>query len=294
ATTGDVAAAVARAARDAKKPVVAAFVSAEPVRLPGLAVLPYPESAARALALAWQRTQWLRRDAGEVPELDADADAARAAIAGAEGWIDPRALLAAYGIPLVQERTAANADEAVSAARELGFPAVVKTAAPGAHKSESGGVALDLRDEAAVRAAVERIGAPVLVQPHLTVGTELLAGIVQDPTFGPLVAFGPGGVYAELIGEAAFRLAPLTDADARELVESGKAGRLVRGFRGTTAADADALVDLLLRLGRLAHDIPEIAELDLNPVLALPHGCLALDARVRVAESAQTHALKSW
>jgi len=117
---------------------------------------------------------------------------------------------------------------------------------------------------------------------------------VQDPVFGPLVAFGPGGVLAELIGEARFRLAPLTDWDAEELVHSGKAGRLVAGFRGAPPADEAALVDLLLRLSLLAHHLPELAELDLNPVLAQPDGCLAVDARVRVAPPAQPRRTKSW
>ena len=109
----------------------------------------------------------------------------------------------------------------------LGLPVVLKTAEAGAHKTEQGGIALDLRDERQIRAAVERIGLPVLVQPMVGGGAELLAGIVQDPVFGPLVAFGPGGVFAELIGDAAFRIAPLTDVDAKELVHEGKAGRLV-------------------------------------------------------------------
>ena len=125
-------------------------------------------------------------------------------------------------------------------------------------------------------------------------GAELLAGIVQDPVFGPLVAFGPGGVFAELIGAAAFRIAPLTDVDANELVHEGKAGRLVAGFRGAPPADAPALVDLLHRLSLLAEDLPEVAELDLNPVIALPTGCVAVDARVRLAPPALRPALKSW
>jgi acyl-CoA synthetase (NDP forming) len=171
---------------------------------------------------------------------------------------------------------------------------VVKTAAAGAHKTESGGVALDLRDADQVRAAVERIGGPVIVQPFVRGGAELLAGLVQDPVFGALVAFGPGGVLAELIGDAGFRIAPLTDADARELVLAGKAGRLVRGFRGAPPADEEALVDLVLRLARLADDFPEVAELDLNPVIARPEGCLAVDARIRVRARPLARPLKSW
>jgi acetate---CoA ligase (ADP-forming) len=132
------------------------------------------------------------------------------------------------------------------------------------------------------------------VQPYLRGGAELLAGIVQDPVFGPLVAFGPGGVMAELIGDAAFRIAPLTDVDTEELVHSGKAGRLVAGWRGSPAADDAALVDLLHRLSRLSEDVPEIAELDLNPVLALERGCVAVDARIRVRRRPPAQRLKSW
>jgi acyl-CoA synthetase (NDP forming) len=236
-----------------------------------------------------------------VPELDWEREEAQAvvreAVAAGGGWLDAdqtRRLLEGYGVPLVPERVAATKAEAVAAANELGFPVVLKTAAAGAHKTEQGGIALDLGDETAVRDAAERIGAPFLVQPFVRGGAELLAGAVQDPVFGPLVAFGPGGVLAELIGEAQFRLAPLTDRDAGELVRSGKAGRLVAGFRATPAADEHALVDLLLRLSRLAEDLPEVVELDLNPVLALPDRCLAVDARVRVAEHEPAHRFKSW
>jgi acyl-CoA synthetase (NDP forming) len=259
----------------------------------------YPESAAHALGLAAERAEWLRRPAGAVSALgDVDPAAARviADEAGA-GWLEPgeaRALLAAYGVPLVEERLAADADAAAAAAEALGFPVVVKTAAAGAHKTETGGVALDLRDEEQVRAAVERMGTPVLVQQYVRGGAELLAGVVQDPVFGPLVAFGPGGVLAELIGDAGFRIAPLTDVDAEELVLGGKAGRLVRGFRGTPPADTAALVDLVQRLARLAEDLPEVAELDLNPVIGLPDGCVAVDARVRVQARAPARPLKSW
>jgi acyl-CoA synthetase (NDP forming) len=185
-------------------------------------------------------------------------------------------------------------EEAVTAARELGFPVVVKTAAAGAHKTESGGVALDLASDDDVRTAAQRIGGPLLVQPMIGGGVELLAGVVQDPVFGPLVALGPGGTFAELIGGAEFRIAPLTDIDAEELVQSGKAGRLVRGFRGAPPVDAPALVDLVQRLSQLTQDVPELSELDLNPVLALPDGCIAVDARIRLRIRAEGRSLKSW
>jgi acetyl coenzyme A synthetase (ADP forming)-like protein len=288
----------AAAATVDEKPVLCSFISARGAP-PSLSVpsFAYPEAAARALGRAVERAHWLRRPAGVAPELDVDREAAALVVQGDECWLAPdeaRSLLEAYGIPVVRERVAASADDACTAAVALGYPVVVKTAAAGAHKTESGGVALDLADEAAVRQAVARIGAPVLVQPHVQGGAELLAGVVQDPTFGPLVAFGPGGVLAELIGDACFRLAPVTDVDAHELVHSGKAGRLVSGFRGQPAADARALVDLLLRLSRLAEDLPEVAELDLNPVLALPDRCVAVDARVRVARPEPLRSAKTW
>jgi acyl-CoA synthetase (NDP forming) len=302
----EIAASIERAVRAAStdKTVLAVVISAEgmpaALREEGAAVaaFAYPESAARALGVAAERAEWLRRPVGSVPDLDGvDGAAAAAVLEEADGWLSPdqvRALLGAYGIPLVPERLAESADGAVAAAGELGFPVVVKTAVAGAHKTETGGVALNLADEEAVRAAVERIGAPVLVQPCVRGGAELLAGVVQDPVFGPLVAFGPGGVMAELIGDAQFRIAPLTDVDAEELVLGGKAGRLVHGWRGSPPADAAALLDLVHRLARLAEDHPEVAELDLNPVIALPDACFAVDARVRAAARPQERRLKSW
>jgi hypothetical protein len=231
-----------------------------------------------------------------------DREAAQAVVerslaAAGDAWLDPAAtgeLLFAYGLPLVPERAAESVDGAIEAARELGLPVVVKTAAPGAHKTETGGIALDLLDEVAVREAVDRIGCPVVVQPMISGGAELLAGVVQDPVFGPLVAFGPGGVFAELIGEAAFRIAPLTDIDAEELVVEGKAGRLVAGFRGAPAASVSALTDLVHRLARLGEDLPAVAELDLNPVIALADRCVAVDARVRIRLPDVITRTKTW
>jgi acetyl coenzyme A synthetase (ADP forming)-like protein len=297
------------AAPDTGKPVLAAFVCAEGIPPclvdsdPPVATFAYPESAARALGHAARRAEWLRRPAGESPTLGGiDRAAAEELVASvlessSDAWLTApqiRRLFDAYGIPLVPERVALDAEDAIAAALELGLPVVVKTAAAGAHKTETGGIALDLGSEQEVRKAVERIGAPVLVQPMIGEGTELLAGTIQDPVFGPLVAFGPGGVFAELIGQAQFRIAPLTRADAEELVLTGKAGRLVTGFRGKQPADAAALVDLVLRLARLADDLPEVAELDLNPVLGLPDRCVAVDARVRLRPFERPARAKTW
>jgi acetyl coenzyme A synthetase (ADP forming)-like protein len=291
----DVAASIASVRGRAEKPVVPVILAAD--TQPGS--FPYPESAAQALG----RAAWLRRPAGAVPRIDpigrGRAEAVVRAALGTEDdvWLAPPAaheLLESYGIPIVPERVADGPESAANAARDLGFPAVVKRAVPGAHKTESGGVALDLRDEHAVALAASRIGGSVLVQPMVSGGVEFLAGVVQDPVFGPLAAFGPGGIYAELIGDAGFRVAPLTDVDAEELVTAGKAGKLVGGFRGRPAADIGALTDLIHRLSRLGEDLPEVAELDLNPVVGLADRCMAVDARVHVRRADRPQRPKTW
>ncbi|HVU79139.1 MAG TPA: GNAT family N-acetyltransferase [Gaiellaceae bacterium] len=300
ATAEDVLGAIDAACAGADKPVLRVVMSSEGTP-PGC--FAYPESAARALGLATRRAAWLRRPAPVVPELEGIDRAAAAAVVdgalerGDDTWLTPaeaRRLLLAYGLPLVRETLADTPGAAVEAAAAIGYPVVVKIAAAGAHKTESGGVFVDLRDGAAVRRAAEAIGAPVVVQQYVTGGVELLAGALQDPVFGPLVAFGPGGVYAELIGSARLALAPLGDVDVEELLTSGKAGRLVAGWRNAPPADRNALADLLHRLGRLVDDRPEVAELDLNPVIALAEGCVAVDARVRVARPAERPSPKTW
>jgi acetate---CoA ligase (ADP-forming) len=298
--TTDVADAIARAAAGAEKPVVPVVLSAEGAPRGSFA---YPESAARALGLAAERAAWLRRPEGKVPVLDGiDRAGAGELVAellagSSDVWLDPaqtRRLLGAYGLPLVPEHAAATPAEAVAAARELGLPAVVKTAAAGAHKTESGGVALDLRSDAEVERAAERIGGPVIVQPYLSGAAELLAGVVQDPVFGPLVAFGPGGTLAELIGAARFALAPLTDMDVDVALTTGKAAKLLDGWRGAPAADRAAVAEVLHRLSQLAIDLPEVSELDLNPVLAGPTGAVAVDARVRLRRVERSRTTKTW
>jgi acetyl coenzyme A synthetase (ADP forming)-like protein len=300
ADTAEVVAAIQRASEGVEKPVVPVVMSAEGAPKGSFA---YPESAARALGLAAQRAAWLRRPGDKVPVPgDIDREAARNLVEelladADDAWLDPaqtRRLLETYGLPLVPERAARPPDDAAAAARELGLPAVVKTAASGAHKTESGGVALDLRSEEEVRRAAERIGGPVIVQPFLKGQAELLAGVVQDPVFGPLVAFGPGGTLAELIGAARFALAPLTDVDVEVALTTGKAARLVAGWRGAPPADKAKLGDVRHRRSQLAVDLPEASELDLNPVLAGPEAAVAVDARVRLRRVEQVTTAKTW
>jgi acetyl coenzyme A synthetase (ADP forming)-like protein len=300
----EIAAAIGRSAsRSHGKPVLASVISAGDVGRQllsgGATPFSYPESAARALGRAAERADWLRRPQGRVPDVAGIGRARARELVRAAGdrWLSPdeaRELLVAYGVPVVAERRARSVDEAVEGAETIGYPVVVKSAVPGAHKTEIGAVALDLRDGEAVRDAALRIGPPLVVQPLVSGGVELLVGGLQDPLFGPLVALGPGGTLAELIGEVAFRLAPLTDVDAEELVATGKVGRLLAGFRGSPAADDRAVVDTVLRVGLLVGDLPEVAELDLNPIVAGPAGCLAVDARIRVAPPPGPPSAKSW
>jgi acetate---CoA ligase (ADP-forming) len=298
----EIAEAIASAAEGSSKPVLAvvmtrdgapeAFMQADsPV-----ASFPYPESAAAALGRAAERAAWLRRPIGVVHRPDHQAvDLGPVPKSGR--WLDPievRSLLESYGLPLVPQWTAASPRKAARAARELGFPVAVKSAEPGAHKTERGAVALGLRTQREVEAAASAIGGPVLVQAMVSGGVELLAGFVQDPSFGPVIAFGPGGVHAELIGEATVRIAPITDIDAIEMSTTGKAGRLVSGYRDAPPADQPALTDLLTRLSMLAEEHPEVVELDLNPLIARGDGCLIVDARARIAPPLQTAHVKTW
>ncbi len=306
-TADEVAESIRLACRGAAKPVAAVVMSGDGI--PGAltadgapAGFLYPESAARAVALATRRSAWLRRPVGVVRRpADIDEQAARGivgeALEAGLAWLDPgrtRQLLGCYGLPACDQRIATSADEAVGAAEELGLPAVVKTARPGVHKTELGGVAIDLRDAAAVAAAFARIGGPVIVQPMISGGTELLCGLVQDPVFGAVVALAAGGILAELSGPPNVRVAPITDVDADELVSSGVPGAVLAGARGRDPGDAAAVADVLHRLSALGDDLPEVAELDLNPVLVLSRGCVAVDARVRVAAPASVRTPRTW
>ena len=305
-----VGAAISQAAAESEthKPVLASILAAEgaPSTLRSATNVPafsYPEAAARALGRAVDRAAWLRRSAGTVPALPGTDQASAVALVERtldgrdEAWLEPsdaRALLVAYGIPVVEESVCGTPDAAVAAAQALGHPVVVKLAEPGAHKTERGGVALNLESDDAVREAATRMNGPVIVQPFITGGAEFLAGVAHDPVFGPLVAFGPGGVQAELIGGTGFRLAPLTDADTHELVTEGKAGAIVAGFRGAEPVDVHALEDTLHRLSLLAEEIPELAELDLNPLLGFSDRVVAVDARIKLARAASHQDAKTW
>jgi acetate---CoA ligase (ADP-forming) len=261
----------------------------------------FPEDAVRALAHAVRYTQWRGRPMGTVKTFEdsrpteAAAIIAQALSAGA-GWLSPTdvsALLGCYGLPLIETRVVSGPDEAVRAAAEFEGPVALKAYAPGlVHKSDAGGVRVGLDSSEAVRAAaleIERMVAAhghrlegLIVQPMAGQGVELLLGVVSDESFGPVIAFGAGGTSAELLGDVAVRITPLSDLDASEMVRSLRTFPLLSGYRGQPACDLGAVEDALARLSALVETHLEIAEMDLNPLLASPEGAVILDARVRV------------
>ena len=266
-------------------------------RIPAYA---YPESAARALADAVRYGLWRASPHGAIPEFaDLRPAAARAQAAQflvrtpAGGWLPPAdvaGLLDCYGVPVVEARPAGGEDAAVSVAADLGGPVVLKADVPGlVHKTQAGAVELDLRTSADVRDAYRRFAGrfggqlgQVLVQPMISGGTEIIIGVMHEPMFGPLVVFGLGGPATEMLGDHVAHLTPLTDTDADRLIHAIRAAPLLLGHRGSPPADIAALRETLLRVSRLVDDLPEIAELDLNPAIAHPDGVFTVDARIRL------------
>jgi acetyl coenzyme A synthetase (ADP forming)-like protein len=264
----------------------------------------FPEAAARVLGKAAAYAEWQARPLGRVPDfIDIDLPNARALCQRSlaergSGWLsteETRLVLQAMHLPVARGGVARTAGEAAALARRVGFPVAVKLASRRlTHKTEIGGVRLGLTDEAAVHQAFEEIRdrlardnnvdamEGVLVQEMICGGTEVLVGMTHDPLFGPLIALGLGGIHVEILGDVCFRVTPLTDHDAAEMVQGIRGYRLFQGYRGHPAADVAALEDLLLRVSRLVEEIPHISELDLNPVFALPpgQGCRIVDARI--------------
>jgi len=301
ATDADaVASAIVDGTREARdKPVLAIFMSARgaPPILQSIPSYAFPEPAAIALARAVEYGEWRRRPAGAVPEFsDVRADDARevvgAALARGGGWLDPvecDRMLAAFGIPTASVRLVKDGASAAAAASEIGFPVVLKAVGPSIlHKTEVGGVRVGLESAAAVRDAAAQMASRLegltgfLVQAMVPGGVEVIVGVVRDPTFGPLVVYGSGGTLVELLSDVAFRLHPLTDADAAAMLEEVRGTALLRGYRGAPKADEAALQDLLLRVSALVEACPEVREMDLNPVKVLGRGASVLDARIRV------------
>jgi len=264
---------------------------------------PFPEDAARALSLASRYSAWRSTPEEEPATLEGiDHDRAAAVIASAladdPGWMDPsrvRDLLSAYGIPLVETVIVATPREAARQARRIGAPVALKAIAPRLlHKSDAGAVKLNLRGAHAVEAAAgemaARLGAAgtdvtgYQVQRMADPGVEMLVGVVQDQHFGPVLACGAGGTATELVRDVAVRITPITRGEAARMVRSLKTFPLLDGHRGAARTDVASLEDVLLRVSALVEAHPEIAEMDLNPLIVSPGGAVAVDARVRVEQ----------
>ncbi len=259
----------------------------------------FPERAVRALGRIADHSQWKSLAAGSVPDLDGiDLASARTVVdtylaeRPGGGWLPPHhaaTLLRAFGIPTVDEVQVRSASAAAAAARRLGYPVALKAVGDSIlHKSDIGAVRLGLSAAAHVRAAFiemsTRLGDAMqgaVVQPMVR-GVETIAGVVSDPFFGPVVMFGSGGTAVELFGDRVFRILPLTDQDAHEMVRSIRGAPLLFGHRGAPACDLLAVEDVLLRVARLADEVPQLAEMDLNPLIATPQGAFAVDVRIRL------------
>jgi acetyl coenzyme A synthetase (ADP forming)-like protein len=321
-----------RAAGAVNKPVLACVMggpdaltpltiaSTDPQRVEKVPAYAFPENAARALGKVAAYAAWRN----EPPALfwgfdDIHPDDAREicrAVVDSRGddWLTPeetRRVLSAFGLPLLPSVLAHSPDEAAALASIFGLPVVAKLQSRGLlHKSDAGAVLVGLNSERAVRSAFRELtalahergmnlstadGEGVILQPMIEGGVETMIGVTDDPLFGPLVGFGLGGIHVEVLGDVQFRVAPLTDRDADELLHGIRGFKLLQGYRGHAPADVDALRELLLRIARLAEDVTEIAELDLNPVIALPpgNGCRIVDARIRVAARATRRRLQS-
>jgi acetyl coenzyme A synthetase (ADP forming)-like protein len=262
----------------------------------------FPESAARALAAMNRYRKWLERPEGVEQRFPADAARVAGILDGArrerrEKLSEPEALevLDAYGIPTVPWRQAASEDEAVAAARALGHPVVLKViSAAIVHKSDVGGVVVGLGSEREVRDGYrrmlqrvkERAGVEpeaVLVQRMIPGGRETIVGSARDPRAGPLIMFGLGGVAVEVLKDVVFRVHPLTDVDAREMVRAIRGYALLEGVRGEAAVDVVALEEILQRVSQLVGEHEAILDMDINPLVSFPDRALALDARFRIA-----------
>jgi acetyl coenzyme A synthetase (ADP forming)-like protein len=269
---------------------------------------PFPENAISALAKTIEYREQMRKPKGTIPRISGiRLSKARRIVETAMSratqrplWLSSQEiaeLLDCYGMRFVTTLVAKTVSEAAGIASKIGFPVALKlNSSTILHKTDVGGVVLDLRSEDEVAKAFNDIKSSlavigrgqemegVTVQRMIKTGIEAIVGVTQDPSFGPLMMFGLGGIYAELLKDVAFRLHPITELDAKELITSVKMARLFEGFRDSLPSDTESMQDLLIRLSALVEDIPQIAELDFNPVKVMPkgEGYWIVDARISV------------
>jgi len=302
-----VAQAIIEGAKAAKKPVLCNFLGRSEAS-PGFVELVrnsipsylFPESAARTIAMMYRHREYLEREEGDYPRFEVDREAARRILDRAKregrtrlGETEAMELLRAYGFKIAKGRFCKDAEEVEDAAAKIGYPVAVKAVGPKiVHKTEFGAVALEIRSSEELRAACGRMERRLrkakvevdgfLVQEFVRAGKETIIGMNRDKVFGPLLAFGLGGIYVEWLKDVAFGLAPITDMDAVRMIRSIRTYPLLEGVRGEKACDVHALADALLRLSVLVEDFDEITEIDLNPVAALEKGkgYKVIDARI--------------
>ena len=269
----------------------------------GIPAYRFPESAARALAAMHRHRVWVERPLLEPEEFDVDRRAAEEifdeVLASGRtqlNEVEAFKVFQAYGIPTIPHRVAHSEDAAVEAAQEVGFPVVLKVLSPDVvHKTDAGGVRVDLRSASEVVEAYREIhrsvggrhdGARIegiLVEVFQREGQEVIVGMSTDPRFGPVLMFGLGGIYVEALKDVTFRVHPITQIDAEEMIRSIRGFPLLEGVRGEAGADLEALAEVIQRVSQLVGDHVRIAELDLNPFMALESGGMAVDARMTLA-----------
>jgi acyl-CoA synthetase (NDP forming)/GNAT superfamily N-acetyltransferase len=297
---------VAHVAQLADKPVVACAVGAgsrlDSGGTAAVAAIPSPERAAAALGHVCRYAEWRRRPRPCAAEPDVLSDqstiseivAAKLAGSGTGGWLDleqAARLLEACGVPMLATRGATSAEDAAVVAESVGFPVALKARSGDViHKSDVGGVALGLDSTETVRMAYEtmesRLGAQMggaVIQPMAPWGVEAIVGLASDPDFGPVVMVGLGGVMTDLLGDRAFAIPPLEPGVADAMVASLRAAPLLDGYRGAPQVDRQALVTVLERIAHVAEEVPELVELDLNPILVSPAGARVIDCKARLA-----------
>ncbi|MGD8813747.1 MAG: acetate--CoA ligase family protein [Anaerolineales bacterium] len=318
-TAAEVAGAIVPCIQSATKPVVVALMGEELImhgaRLFRQSRVPdyrFPERAASALRVLAERAEQLAQDEA-APCLLEDIQKEEVqrvlehASTGVDGFVDGQIaaqIVEAYGIRIVSETHVRTPEEAVEAAERLGFPVALKVVSPDLpHKSDVGGVVLNLKGVRAVKEGFQQVterpkkihpeaeihGA--LVQPMIASGQEVIVGMVRDAQFGPLMMFGLGGVEVEGLGDVAFALTPLECRDTERLLEDTWAGQRLKGYRAIPPADREAAMQAVLRLGQLAEDFPQILEVEINPLLVLPEekGAIALDVRLRLNGSVKAN-----
>ncbi len=304
----DILEAVGRVARARVKPVLAVmmatddFYEAAKVKTDLPPVYRFPESAVRAMFLLARYAAWVRRPAEPpIPEFETDDRGVEEILSRvSEGYLDTAdafRVLELYGIAVAAWRVVPDREAALKAAAEIGYPVVVKAIAPDlVHKSEAGAVRVDLRDEEELAAALDAMASSVaaaghriegfLVQQMARGGHEVIFGIATDPRFGPILMFGLGGKYVEVVQDVRFGVPPLGASEADDMIRGIRGFRLLEGVRGEPGADLDLLREILLRLAQLARRHPRVQELDLNPFLAGPsrETAVAVDVRIRVGK----------